>query len=667
MKRYSGEGRGRERERHISIALVLLLAGAALTMPCCGSWTVGSGGDSWSSNVMMNDTIEYGGNIEILNVRARVASVNATGYNPANLFAAKGANYFVLGSSTTKVDLRFTAQESKTVTKVRIYLNWVYGSSTTYRVGLQDDSAGDPDGSFDGSGTFTPSEGPGDWHEITLNSPVAITTGTVYHIVIEHVSGPINETNYIEIKEIAPANTYIPLNKGADHDVNDNDTNLMARHSSDNGSSWHDAELYKTPVFLLVYSDGTYGGQPYYDTGSGDYIYDAEYGGGQVLITGSNKTVSTIGFFVKKRGSPAGALEYEIKDGDNNVLRNGTLATAAEVGTAPAWIDANLSSNLTLNNGSSYKVILKSPNSVNSSNCYQIYTLWVTDLAEYKNESYGGTNSWSSSDRSDIPFRLKLTEVFSGNLTSIEKDAESIGTFGDVWKNISFSGSIPDGTVSIYVNTSSDSVSWTGWTLVNGSASSGATYNLNPGNQRRYGKWRLQLQTSDTSKTPEIYSVTIGGASRYITSCDSGGNITDQFAPNESVYVKAVGLVADTNYTVWIQDNIVSEGDTLNTTEDPSDSQELVKTDANGNISVTLIWAIPSDATVTHHEYDIVFDKQDDGVNTGKYHAASDAIDSATVAGIVAPVPEAPTFILFGSGLILIYFISRRKKEEVKW
>jgi len=157
---------------------------------------------------------------------------------------------------------------------------------------------------------------------------------------------------------------------------------------------------------------------------------------------------------------------------------------------------------------------------------------------------------------------------------------------------------------------------------------------------------------------------------RLVTSCDSAGVEVNQFAPGESVYVKAEGLDASTAYKIWLQDSQVNEGDALIVGENPSSAvtPKEVTTDGSGNFGATLIWAIPGDAPVTHHEYDIVVNKGTSEVGQ-TYNAADDGLDSATVAGIVAPVPDVSSLILFASGFVLVsvYFVyGRRKKEEVK-
>ena len=147
-----------------------------------------------------------------------------------------------------------------------------------------------------------------------------------------------------------------------------------------------------------------------------------------------------------------------------------------------------------------------------------------------------------------------------------------------------------------------------------------------------------------------------------ITSCDSTGNETNQFAPKESVYVKGIGLEADTTYRIWIQRNSVTEGQVLNVSEDPSGIHELVITDENGTFGPTKIWDIPEYAMPTYDNFDIVADKQADGDDTGYYNSAFDVVDLFDEVGFVAPVPELGTLALFSMGLIVLlgYVLQKR-------
>ena len=149
----------------------------------------------------------------------------------------------------------------------------------------------------------------------------------------------------------------------------------------------------------------------------------------------------------------------------------------------------------------------------------------------------------------------------------------------------------------------------------------------------------------------------------FFISCDSSGDEKNMFMPGEGIYVKAEGLSPSTSYKVWIQDNPVSDGDALETSEDPSGIQEVVTSDGSGSISPTLIWDIPSDAAVTHHEYDIVLDNQS-GSDVGMYNSASDRIDSAIAAGVTAPVPELTSIAMVLMGIMVILGYVRNHKEK---
>ena len=131
-----------------------------------------------------------------------------------------------------------------------------------------------------------------------------------------------------------------------------------------------------------------------------------------------------------------------------------------------------------------------------------------------------------------------------------------------------------------------------------------------------------------------------------ICACDADGNLEEQFAPGQTVYVWGNGLLANTEYRLWIQDEGVTEGRTLNMSEDPSGIQETNSTDASGTLAITGIWVINASASPTGDEWDIVADKV--GAGEGTYNAADDGIDSASEVGFVAPIKlNQPPIALF--------------------
>ncbi|MDY6834280.1 MAG: kelch repeat-containing protein [Chloroflexota bacterium] len=148
-----------------------------------------------------------------------------------------------------------------------------------------------------------------------------------------------------------------------------------------------------------------------------------------------------------------------------------------------------------------------------------------------------------------------------------------------------------------------------------------------------------------------------------VMTCDINGNEQSKFIPGDTVYGKGSGLASNAIYKIWIQDHPVNEGDMIVTDQDPSLAKgEEVITDVNGNFGPIAIWEISSDAPAYPREYNIVAINQQRG-DQSIYQFGYDALDSAQVAGFVAPVPELPTAVLFGFGLFGLgaYWTVRRR------
>ncbi|MFH1260019.1 MAG: LamG-like jellyroll fold domain-containing protein [Elusimicrobiota bacterium] len=131
----------------------------------------------------------------------------------------------------------------------------------------------------------------------------------------------------------------------------------------------------------------------------------------------------------------------------------------------------------------------------------------------------------------------------AGQLTSISNDAQFVGTVHDVWNQIGFNAVIPSGTsVDLFLRTSFDNGfndPWTDWTLVQANAVSGAIYDLPIKNRERYGQWKLDLKTNDSSLTPQIESVTLISGTMSIE--PEGGKISvgpNPFTPARPPYNK---------------------------------------------------------------------------------------------------------------------------------
>ncbi len=119
-----------------------------------------------------------------------------------------------------------------------------------------------------------------------------------------------------------------------------------------------------------------------------------------------------------------------------------------------------------------------------------------------------------------------------------------------------------------------------------------------------------------------------------LISCDEEGNPKDDFTAGEEVYVKGLGLDAETSYNLWIQGEPVltsplndldrPEGTyAFSSANDPSGTQQSVITDLNGDFGPLPIWSIEPSAS--SGEYDIIADNQVSGT-PGTYET-EDAID----------------------------------------
>jgi C1A family cysteine protease len=127
-----------------------------------------------------------------------------------------------------------------------------------------------------------------------------------------------------------------------------------------------------------------------------------------------------------------------------------------------------------------------------------------------------------------------------------------------------------------------------------------------------------------------------------ITTCNETGVNKTFFQPGESVYVKGSGLAVNSGYKIWIQNDSVKAGDVLVEGENPATSEapKNVNTNSTGAFGPTQIWAIPI-GPVTHHDYNIIVDKQNEGDYTGKLNYASDGGTS----NFTIPVDSSPPLV----------------------
>ncbi|MDD5511050.1 MAG: PKD domain-containing protein [Dehalococcoidales bacterium] len=155
-----------------------------------------------------------------------------------------------------------------------------------------------------------------------------------------------------------------------------------------------------------------------------------------------------------------------------------------------------------------------------------------------------------------------------------------------------------------------------------------------------------------------------------LVSCNALGEADEDFYPGETVYVKARGLAAETDYSIWIQDREIINNDNLSSAGDPSAGQEMVRTDGNGDFGPVAVWVI--DTAATSADYDIVADNQAQG-EPAKYESGCDEIDNpgwkgfAVVAGSVPPAADFSADVISGVVPLSVNFSDQSSGQPASW
>lgn len=273
-------------------------------------------------------------------------------------------DYLTIDSGSEQISIRFTAQASKTVDKIYIDVGAEYtDQQIDIQIGLQGDSGGEPDGTWLGSviKSFTADRAINAL-ECDITPNVALTAGTVYHIVIAPTGLNMpNATNYIQAGDWG--GTLRNLVPHPDIQVADANQNLLFY----DGSSW--IEQDKQPLFSLLFTDGAYEGYPYGETmATSRNVYGSQYAG-EIFLSVADRLVNAIDLYTRRTGTVGQVtddlyvdIDYS-KDGGATWLDIITVTFAkADVGTALAWVSKTLDTLIRFDPAYTYRIEITSPN-----------------------------------------------------------------------------------------------------------------------------------------------------------------------------------------------------------------------------------------------------------------------------------------------------------------
>lgn len=190
----------------------------------------------------------------------------------------------------------------------------------------------------------------------TLSAPLTLVQGQIYHFVFTNTD-PTPTANYVSLNSLDIEDSINPIQKAVSNDD-------MAVVWQDNGAPWVRHPL-RTPIFTVVYSDGTHKGQSYFDTLSVS---------GLTLIQGANNMARmtftpTQAFSINKvwwRGFKISGETQPLvltlqNAGGSTIASASILAAAIAVGVAgdpphgAAWYSAALAPQA-LVNGTTYRL-----------------------------------------------------------------------------------------------------------------------------------------------------------------------------------------------------------------------------------------------------------------------------------------------------------------------
>lgn len=327
-------------------------------------------------------------------------------------FGASGISTYAMAALNTGWCGRFTATQAKDVKSAKFNFSAVSSAGViTLRIETIDATTGKPSGSlYDAAATktFTPVAG---WQTVTFDSlpTTNLTVGAEYAIVLLTTTGGTTQTLRGHCALGAASSVYPTI----------------ALTASDGTTRSNFAEVAGTiPLCSLVLEDDTEDpmGMMPCATSTTHNIFGTAALALKVTTVGTLEVLGTSFTFVKV-GTPAGDLRVRIFDGSNNVVTNGSVTIDKDsISTAGTTRRQRpLFPGLASLTAGTYRVVLDSPSSVDSSNCWRVLCpIPVTTAVVPANYVAStcpdvGTPVWTDSATADQPpIRLVVNNITAG-------------------------------------------------------------------------------------------------------------------------------------------------------------------------------------------------------------------------------------------------------------
>jgi hypothetical protein len=254
---------------------------------------------------------------------------------------------------------RFLASTSSQLDSVRIYLmsgsGYSGGNGGTLSISVQTDDGSAlhaPSGTVLASTTITPGNpvSIGYLPLVTFSSPATLVAGRLYHIVFRNTAASPT-ANYVSVNALWTSAVTTPRQQ-AYSDVD------WAQLMND-GSGWAVRQNY-TPILDLAYANGVQAGMGYMEV----WVNAPETISGSSAVRENftptaDHSVSSVSVRVRQL-SGSSPLTIRLETAGGTVLATGSIA-AASIGSSPTWVTTDLSSDVNLNAGQGYLLVLSAP------------------------------------------------------------------------------------------------------------------------------------------------------------------------------------------------------------------------------------------------------------------------------------------------------------------